>query len=777
MKPIITKSITLIVYMMFMLSNSVIAQELSVSGRVLYEADSTAVVGATARLLDTEGETLAGISTDKEGKFAIRGEQRQVSSLEISFVGFVPISVQIEGGKGSISLGDLYLIEDSELLDEVTVTSSLRQYNRQLVFPDKLQLKASQDFMTLLHNLALTGLSVDQINKNASIYGKPIQWKINGVPRSISEVRNLKPESILRVDYSDMPTMRELDQGYGGIIDVILKERTDGGSVRAHLQSALLVGFVNGNASASYHQGKSDFSIDYNASYRDYPNWQKDSEEKFIGGAEEITRINKGAPSPFGYLSHDINLTYLYQPSNKTQFSATWRNSIGEQYSDIRGHFDETGKNPYYRGSKSQYKGYAPALDLFYQHQFADGSKIEANILGTLSMGRSDRDLVDIVNGAEVANISNPVNSRYRSLIGEVMYQKSLHPKVYLSTGLQNRYGYSSNEYLSPSRYLDELHQNNTYLYGQISGRLNPKLQYSLGTGLKMFYVQDKEEHKSYFRNQSSLGLYYNPNSALSFSLNSYFVPYLPSLAQLSSVKQRFDDLTVYTGNRELKSSYAFTNRLNMSYRKNKFNTNLSLSYNYTKAPFYTRVTYQPEEGYFLFQSDNGLFNRQYGAEWRVNFSNLMDFLSIYTTVGYNRYESNVGDNPLHLNSFYGSTSAQMSYKELVFAAYYTKQGKTLYNETMKQAGDNIGLTLMWKKNSWTLYAQMLYVGFKDGDSYKATNYSKVNPYQSYIKIPENGNMLTLGVVWNMDFGKRMNKMRRGLRNFDTDNSVVKVQD
>ncbi|CQB88265.1 Uncharacterised protein [Chlamydia trachomatis] len=37
--------------------------------------------------------------------------------------------------------------------------------------------------------------------------------------------------------------------------------------------------------------------------------------------------------------------------------------------------------------------------------------------------------------------------------------------------------------------------------------------------------------------------------------------------------------------------------------------------------------------------------------------------------------------------------------------------------------------------------------------------------------------MLTLGVVWNLDFGKRVNRMSRGLKNYDSNNSVVKVQD
>ncbi len=80
-----------------------------------------------------------------------------------------------------------------------------------------------------------------------------------------------------------------------------------------------------------------------------------------------------------------------------------------------------------------------------------------------------------------------------------------------------------------------------------------------------------------------------------------------------------------------------------------------------------------------------------------------------------------LGNHPLLLNSLYWDISAQVVYKELVFAGYYTKAGRTIYNETEQLSGDNMGLTLMWNKNNWTLYAQMLYVGFKEGDTYRTT--------------------------------------------------------
>lgn len=756
-----------------------------VTGRVCGINDSTAVAGATVLLLDNHEVVISGTTTNTEGIFLLTCDTKNIiKTIEISFLGFIPVSIEINKGSGDIHIGDVYLVEDSKILDEVVVSGSLRRINSQLIFPDKLQVKASQDVMTLLQNLSLNGLSVDQIDKSASIHGKPIQWKINGIPRTLEEIRNLKPHSILRIDYSEMPSMRELDRGYGGVINVVLKERTDGGSVRTHLQSALWVGFVNASLSANYHKDKSDFSVDYSSSYRNYPKWEKSMEQEFIGDNLHISYFEMPESSPFKLLQHNLNLTYLHKSNNKRLFSVTWRNPIGFQSNDVRNNIIQTGKEAFHRTSKSQYQGYNPALDLFFQSTLQNGGKIEANVVGTLSTGKSQRDLVDKIKDTVISTFSNPVNTRYHSIIGEITYEKSIHPKVYLNTGLQNKYAYTFNEYLSTTRYLDKMHQNNTYLYGQLSGRLGHKVQYQVGTGIKLFNVNKgtgsntKEmESKTYLKSQGSVALFYSPTNSLSLSLNSNFYPYLPTLAQLSGVMQRFDSLSMYTGNRELKPSYRFTNRLNLNYHKGKFNSNLALNYIYTNTPIFTHVTYQSDERYFLFHPDNGVYNKQYGSELKVNYKNICNILSMYATAGWTRYESNIGNNPLHLNSFYWDASAQMSYKEFVLTIFYKKNGKSLYNETVIATGNNAGVTLMWDKPSWTVYAQMLYVGLKDGDTYFTTNYSKVNPYKSSVKIPENGNMLTLGFVWNLDFGKRKSKINRRLNNYDNNESIVKVQE
>lgn len=758
--------------------STALAQRLTLTGTVRYAKDSTAVEGASIRLFNSQDTLIAQTSSDAEGAFRLESDSpNDAERLEIAYVGFMLVSIQASRWQGNVQIGNVYMVEDSKEMDAVMVTGSSRRINRQLVFPDAQQLKASPDVMTLLENLALTGLSVNPVSRSATIYGKPIQWKIDGVPASLERVKAIKPSAILRIDYTNVPSTRELDRGVGGIVNVILKEKNDGGTIFAHVQSALWVGFVNANASIDYHQGKSDFTLSYSANYRNYPKWQRSREQLFIAGSDTISHVQAPLNSPFEMLDQNLSLFYAYKPNSSNLFSATWNNYFGQQSLDIRNDISQTGMNDFFRTSKSQYNNYSPSLDLFYQHSFENGGQLETNLFGYLWMGKYQRDLEDRANGKTIATYSNPTSSRYYSLIGEISYEQPLHEKVYMVVGLQHKYVLTSNEYLSEGRYLDRMNENNSYLYAELSGRITTTLQYQVGTGAKFFYVKKGENDKLYIKNPSSLSLVYNPINGLTLALNSAITPSLPTLGQLSAVRERYDELSVHTGNSELKPSYRVNSRLNLRYRKDKFDTNLSLTYFYTHAPMYTRVTYLPLENYFLFQPDNGKFNHRYGAEWKANFRRLYDFFSLYATIGFNRYESNVGTANHHLNTLYGDISAQFFYKDFTLGMYYNYTADELYNETISGTGNTAVIALMWSNYGWTIYTNVIYVGHKDGDKYITTSLSPVNPSKSVVKIPENGNMLTLGVAWDFNFGKPKKSINRRLYNSDSNQSVVRVQE
>lgn len=431
----------------FLISGTAItAQELTVTGTVLMASDSTAVPGASIRLRDTKGETITGLATKDDGTFVIQAESQRVSDLHITYVGLAPTTIGIKGARqAKIDLGQIYLRNDDKALTEVVVQGNLKQIDREIIFPKTNLVKASPDALTLLFNLSLSGLTVDLAHKTAKIRGKEIYWMINGVPKTMSDVLQLDPKKILRLEYSDLPSIRLLDKDQGGYINVILRERIDGGTVRTSLKSALWTGLAEARISANYHRGKSDLTLDYTGSYRDYPRWRQDASQSFIKPKQQIKREENGQEkSPMFMLNQSLNLTYSYIRDKSNIFSLTWRNGFGRQSYDIRSEMTETGKIPYTRRSLSRYKGYVPALDAYYKHSFKDGGILETNVVGSLTTGENNRDLTDKVEDTITSSVSNPVRNRYYSLVGEVSYQKLIHPAIYLLLGLQESYGRAS---------------------------------------------------------------------------------------------------------------------------------------------------------------------------------------------------------------------------------------------------------------------------------------------------------------------------------------------
>lgn len=80
----------------------------TIQGTVLASNDSTAVAGATCRLL-ADGKLLSGASTDVNGAFLIETHAKSALNLEISMTGFSPTDVIIKAGAKNLDIGVVYI--------------------------------------------------------------------------------------------------------------------------------------------------------------------------------------------------------------------------------------------------------------------------------------------------------------------------------------------------------------------------------------------------------------------------------------------------------------------------------------------------------------------------------------------------------------------------------------------------------------------------------------------------------------------------------------------
>lgn len=191
--------------------------------------------------------------------------------------------------------------------------------------------------------------------------------------------------------------MRYADRGVPGIINFVMKPRQDGGSVTANVNSALTTGNINANVGGTYYYKKSEWSLNYDNSWRRYDDQRISSTEQFIGRDMPVKRTETGLPSEMGYLTNRISLGYTYMHDANTMLSATidgmfMNNASRNAYSDnMQIYANETDK--YKKHNNTDNDVATPSLDIYFRKQINKNSKIEIDAFGSMSDGDYDRNV------------------------------------------------------------------------------------------------------------------------------------------------------------------------------------------------------------------------------------------------------------------------------------------------------------------------------------------------------------------------------------------------
>ncbi len=748
----------------------------SITGAVFSAEDSLALTGANISLRGTDSTFIKGVTADANGKFTLDASKNSSFNVFISFAGFATEKIQIRGIRSNIDLGNIFLRKNEHLLDEVVVKSSnvINRVDKSIIIPTANQLRNSNSSLSLLQNMNLPGLYVDVIEQNVSINGSQPIYKIDGVTKTKHDILSVNPKNIARIEYEDSPSIRNIDKNVGGVINIILKKREDGGSFYGGVLGSPMTGFLNTDLYGSYNWAKSEFSVNYFNNWRDYKHRWTDTNEKFVSDNGEIERDFKGVDSPFGYLSQGVYLNYTYKPDDATMFAASFRNVFGNQHNSVNGNMTEsTGAKSFFRDSKASYDSYIPSIDLYFKHNFKNSQQLEINVVGTYQDADYDRTLKDSHEN-DIQKLTNDIDVARKSLISEVVYRKWFK-NLRLDLGYQNTWGSSKNKYKGVDSEDEKLTENNNYLYGGLSGSIK-RFSYYLGTGVKLLAVKNNTDSKTYVRNLSSLNLMYNINDNLNVGLYSYYTPQLPGLSQLSGVTQTYDEILKMKGNPDLEASSTIGSRLSVNFRKGNFSSNLYLGFSRQTNTIYTDVSYSGD-GIFVSQPLNGVGDNCFNAECKLSYTGILNHVNLFATLGYNSFSSEGRDFKHNLDNFYYTFSAQVYWGKWTLSGYYVKPKKTLYAQTINCGENSSQISLGFKHKNLDLFAAVKYPFEKNGWKSSWENLSKVNPSATRVFIKDNSRMLVIGVTYSLDFGKGFKRLDRYINNKDNENSILKVQE
>ena len=275
----------------------------NLAGRVLDDKDKEPLPGTTVRVFVESSNSLINYTvTNHEGKFVIKDIHHKGNvSVTLSCLSYNPITIKLKDNSKSIDLGDILLTGKANSLDEVVVTAreTIEKYDRILVFATAEERKNSSDVIGLLSNMKmkLPGIDVNEMARTISIYGKEPVYQINGKVESLSKIRMINKNRVLRVEYKNQADIRFSNDGInGGVINFILKEDFDGGSLHTRAGVTVTTPRTNGEVGFTYNNKRSEWSLNCDNVWRKSTKQYTDNYETYKGKSYEIERQQIGLP-------------------------------------------------------------------------------------------------------------------------------------------------------------------------------------------------------------------------------------------------------------------------------------------------------------------------------------------------------------------------------------------------------------------------------------------------------------------------------------------------
>ena len=753
--------------------------QIALSGTVMTDSGEPAAfanviltpVADTTRVLD------AGL-VDMTGHYALKKQRQGRYLVTISLVGYRTLREEVllrtaSVGAGTDVVRDFVLTADVEQIEGVVVRGSnvVQQPDRtvyQISREDRQRAYSALDLMEKVPQLRLDPLS----QKLASQAGS-VNLFINGVAASEQELKTLRPEDIKTIEYYDLPPMR-----YGGgdskAVNVVTKGAVAGFYGGVDLSHGTSHSYFNDGLYLKYNRGKGQLMLRYETNYKNDKNigeW-----ERYAYTLHDVDYVKEATGRRhLMYFVNNINLQYTNQKQDNYIFQALASTNVLETENtvntDIDWFVDEI-LNERTGVSRSLQHSVIPSLNLYLWKQLDKKQEIIANLVGTYFDAFGDNKEEEWMAEVPVLNDRQTMQNNKYSVIGEGMYSKHFG-HVSLSVGEQFSYEHLAslidNSFVN-DRYVTELISTQTY--AEVDGRhLDNKLQWRLSLGASGRYTGSREVEvwNWVFTPRLTVGYQILPTLLVRAGFSQYNTS--PSLSQLNNSATLVSDNIIQRGNPYLKSGFANTTFLGLSYTNNWLAVYLTGSFQYAKNPINTYFV--EGEQYMELVQENAYWSRVAGVNYNIQitpFANRILTLKLTGGVYYQQYDSPFAGRFDYV-TYPLSYEVDVNWKN--FTAFY--QG-ALNNRYLNlpylidaQPVSNLGVRYRYK--DWMFSAT--WIGLLIDWSYGGrTVGASVVQHDQLATYWNNRNMILIGVSFQFGKGRVYNEATRRVDNADRDSGL-----
>ena len=748
-----------------------------VSGTIADASDKSKLIGVNITLCNDSGQ-VSGTTTDNSGKFILETQTGDYI-LECSYIGYETIRMAISVSENT-NIGEIQMNEAAAELGEVVVEGQaiIQKVDRQILLPNKEQIAASSDGVSLLQNLQIPRIVISPIDNSVkTLSDGTVQLRINGVEASTADVKAINPKDIIRVEYHDQPGVRY--NGAAAVVDYIVKHRDTGGSLMLAGTNGLTLPCIgNYYLAGKVHFGKS--SLQAVATYAPYDiYWTHTNNEIYNFSTGKIENNEVGEPTRYKTYPRNVSLNYNWTNGDKNMLNIRLRDNMaytpyGSSDCDSRLYQPmDSFEIHYHENSSSQ----SPSLDIYYQHNLPHKQHLYFDVVGTYINTHSDRRFLQTPLLGSASTDTTDVLSRVRgdkwSLIGEVIYEKEWE-NIMLTVGARHNQQWVKNTYLGSVDATVNMTTAETYAFAEMRHRVD-KFSYVIGIGAMHTLIDQAGQKQSTWIARPQLTMSYDFEKGWFWKYKGYVSGYQPSLSQLSNITQQIDKYQMRRGNPNLKSVMYVSNEMELSWQSKHVNINLWANYSYDHKPIMEETFEEILDGvpYAIRMYDNqrGYHKLQVTPSVQVK---LLDNKLMFNVTPFVKYMVSQGNNYSHEHVNYGVRGGIFYllkgwrfYADVV-TAQHNLWGETL---TIGELTHDIGINYNSERFGFGI---MIVNPFSPHSSTTVTkDLSALAPTANTAVMQNYRQVLMFNFSFNLDFGTKHSEGWQRLNNEDTESGIL----
>ena len=738
---------------------------------------------ANIQLLNPKDSSfLCGGVSNANGDFVIPCQQKQ-ALMKVSFVGYKTICKLVPIAR----IGNVRMQANSYLLKGVTVEAArvVEKVDRQIIFPTKEQVKTASNGYDLLDNLSLPTIIVNRAERKVlSLKGGDVQIRINDVKASMQDVLALQPDEVTKVEFINVPGLKYGDSNLDAVINYQVRRRYAGYVGGVSTMQGTKTGFNNSYGYFKYNVKKSEFSLNYSFSYRSVEERSYESLGTYhLPTGETLHRNYLGYDSPFLYTLNNVQLGYNLSEPDK--YTLNVRLNFYNYNSPVRGTnqlYQESGKADQYLLNNRKMLEQIPSLDIYYSLNMPHDQNLALNLVGTyigtdyqyrMREYTFNKSPDESVKSAPLTDYSYDATGRKRSLIGEGTYSKNWK-QMALSVGGQYNISHTDNIYVGSSNADTELKYSNLYLFTQLQGQ-QKWFSYQVGVGATRSSIHQGENGYSKWLLRPQVTLQAKASDRLSFKWSSKITSDIPSLSDLSELRQYSNSFEARDGNSGLKPYTGYNNTLSASWNIPLMSVYLEGNWAYYDKPIATSILPEKrEDGSYLFVSkpENQKSHNYKHLLLTPRVHLIKDHLDLNLMCEYQNVKTKGLDYSHEFNYFrYGAEIRYMTGNWYIgYGAY--KVEKSFWGEKTNGGEPSSNLAVTYSYKNWQFGVLGLFVFYPHGCVYKDELFNKYVQQKNKVRLADQGNMLVFTASFNFNHGRRYHAGNRKLNNSDRDNGI-----